>query len=196
LSYKISESSWLQKTGSPLAKLVLIALSEFANDKGFCWPSVRTLAIRCEVSERTIQRELRKLEANGQLKTKISTGRTSNRYTITPTISQGSNGQPLPIDGDTLTISRGKPRPLVTSTLTNSHPIRSGNQSLEPVKEGEAAPKLSESQKIRLEEEAKRLRRRIAEIRKMDFKGNDEISELRSAKHRVAKIDAAIHIPL
>jgi hypothetical protein len=40
------------------------ALSSHANAAGECWPSVRTLAHECRLSERSVQRALRELEAS------------------------------------------------------------------------------------------------------------------------------------
>lgn len=54
-----------QRTGSPGAKLVLIALANYANDRGQCWPSQATLAMWTEQSERTIRTHLATLESMG-----------------------------------------------------------------------------------------------------------------------------------
>lgn len=42
----------------PVPKLVLLVLADNANDKGFCWPSIRNIARRASVSERTVQRTI------------------------------------------------------------------------------------------------------------------------------------------
>lgn len=54
-----------QRTGSPGAKLVLIALANYANDSGQCWPSQATLAMWTEQSDRTIRTHLATLESMG-----------------------------------------------------------------------------------------------------------------------------------
>lgn len=54
-----------QRTGSPGAKLVLIALANYANDRQECWPSQATLAQWTEQSDRTIRTHLAALEAMG-----------------------------------------------------------------------------------------------------------------------------------
>lgn len=54
-----------QRTGSPGAKLVLIALANYANDLGQCWPSQATLAMWTEQSDRTIRTHLATLESMG-----------------------------------------------------------------------------------------------------------------------------------
>ena len=69
-------------TGTDL--LVLIALADFADENGCCWPSVIRLAHRARVSERTARRCLRTLESIGQIVTDISgNGRSSSRYRLT-----------------------------------------------------------------------------------------------------------------
>jgi hypothetical protein len=51
----------------PTLKLVLMALSDAADDGGDCWPSVGTLAAKCCTSQRTIQRVLKDFEVRGLL---------------------------------------------------------------------------------------------------------------------------------
>lgn len=66
----------------PSAKAVLISLADQANDEGYCWPSVGTIATRTCLSERTVRRALRELEDNGLLRSSERSG-TSNLYVIT-----------------------------------------------------------------------------------------------------------------
>lgn len=66
-------------------RLVMLALADFANDEGVCWPSLSAIAEKsCYESERGVQIVIRQLEAEGWLK--ISTGggrRGCNEYQIT-----------------------------------------------------------------------------------------------------------------
>lgn len=64
--------------------LVLLALANFANDEGVCWPSMAELGSRARMSERSARRYIRRLEEKGLLEcpsTKGGKGR-SNRYRL------------------------------------------------------------------------------------------------------------------
>jgi hypothetical protein len=65
---------------------VLYALSHFADDTGFCFPSIRTLADMCNVDERTVQRITRKLVAEDymsvELRFRPNGSPTSNGYRL------------------------------------------------------------------------------------------------------------------
>jgi hypothetical protein len=65
-------------------RLVLLALADCANDEGReCWPSVATLARKCRVDERTVQRVIRRLAEGGHLLILPSSGgRAANRYSV------------------------------------------------------------------------------------------------------------------
>ncbi len=52
-----------QDPESASAKLVLLALANHADDLGTCWPSQKTLAKLCSLSDRTVREMLAKLEA-------------------------------------------------------------------------------------------------------------------------------------
>lgn len=71
----------------PAPKLVLMSLADNADEEGYCWPRVKSVAKRCNVSERTVQRTLRVFEASDLLKVtrrfRPESGRqTSNGYQL------------------------------------------------------------------------------------------------------------------
>ena len=68
-------------------KLLLLALADFADDKGICWPSQETLALKCGVTDRTVRSRLKELEAQNFLirqprYSKDRRGRTSDRIVL------------------------------------------------------------------------------------------------------------------
>jgi hypothetical protein len=50
---------------SATEKVVLLALADYANESGVCWPSIALLVKRAHVGERTVQRSLQFLEDKG-----------------------------------------------------------------------------------------------------------------------------------
>ena len=65
--------------------LVMLALADFADDRGRCWPSIATIAKRARMTARSAQRILRKLESEGAVKISTGTGRAGcNEYVLTP----------------------------------------------------------------------------------------------------------------
>lgn len=61
--------------------LVLLALADFSDDTGWCWPSIETLARKARCSIRGVQGILSRLKATGQLEINYGTGRGNvNRY--------------------------------------------------------------------------------------------------------------------
>ena len=54
-----------QRVGSPTGKVLLICLANYANERGECWPSQRTIAHEAELSRRTAITWLYRLEKDG-----------------------------------------------------------------------------------------------------------------------------------
>ena len=70
----------------PTPKLVLMALADIADDHGLCWPSVKALARKCSISERSVQRILQVLQSRELLSIapqfRKDGSRTSSRYRL------------------------------------------------------------------------------------------------------------------
>ncbi|TDF41924.1 helix-turn-helix domain-containing protein [Alteromonadaceae bacterium M269] len=85
MSIKMMLAAFEAETGSPTTKLVLLKLADNANDQGECWPSHEYIARLCEMSVKTSQRHINKLETLGFVtKTfrRSKTGNKSNFYKL------------------------------------------------------------------------------------------------------------------
>lgn len=82
MSVSLMAEAW--RTSIPATeKMVLLCLCDFANDRGECWPSVDTLAGKCSLSDRTVQKAIKQLKAWGIIKTTDVPGR-SHMFTVNP----------------------------------------------------------------------------------------------------------------
>ena len=70
----------------PGPKIVLLALADIADVEGICWPGHRSLAAKCSVTVRTVQRTIAALQSQGQLliepRYRQDGSRSSNRYRL------------------------------------------------------------------------------------------------------------------
>ena len=82
MSIRIMTSVWERQGITPTQKLVLLALADWANDEGFCWPSINRLAVKSCLTSRCIQKTIRSLEDAGLIKREEVSGK-GNRYWIT-----------------------------------------------------------------------------------------------------------------
>lgn len=123
--------AWNQNL-APTPKLILMALADAADDHGTCWPSIPTVAAKCSVSDRTVQRGMQTLIASGLM---ISDQRyrkdgscSSNRYRLL--LERGDKLSP-PRDTDDTTPChgcQGSPDTGVTPRTT----IRTQKESPQP----------------------------------------------------------------
>ena len=68
MSIKVMSRVWEHSKQSGGAKLVLLALADFANDEGSCYPSIPTIARKANMCERNVQYIIRKLIKDGELR--------------------------------------------------------------------------------------------------------------------------------
>lgn len=79
-----------QKSG---ALVVLLAIADYANEGGIAWPAVSTLARKTRMSKRNVQRWLKALQADGELKMFRNKGRHgANLYKISLPLSERDTG--------------------------------------------------------------------------------------------------------
>lgn len=83
MSIKVMTHVWESSAALGNRRLVMLALADFANDDGWCWPSIPILANKTRVSERTVQRILRELEKAGEIQVVEGGGRgKSSHYRV------------------------------------------------------------------------------------------------------------------
>lgn len=67
MSVKISSQVWEWSNAEGSSRLVLLALADFCDDDGFCFPGIARVAKKCRINERTVQRCIKELEECGEL---------------------------------------------------------------------------------------------------------------------------------
>lgn len=67
MSVDISSWIWKHSPTKGSKRLLLLSLADNANDQGYCWPSIATIAKRCKMSKRYTQRLLKELEKEGHI---------------------------------------------------------------------------------------------------------------------------------
>lgn len=65
MSVRWLTAAWPVETGSTSRKAVLTVLADHADEDGYCWPKVRTIALLTELTERTVSRVIGELEEAG-----------------------------------------------------------------------------------------------------------------------------------
>lgn len=96
MSIRIMSQVWDNGPEDKAELVVMLALADFADDEGKCWPSVDAIGKKARMSERNARRILRKLEVDGYLKTIEGGGRHGcSQYRINPDkMSPGQNVPP------------------------------------------------------------------------------------------------------
>lgn len=69
LSNKLLSAVWALSLGNSTDKFVLVALADYANDQGRCFPGIDALVKRTELSKRAVYLSLNRLKATPYLKT-------------------------------------------------------------------------------------------------------------------------------
>lgn len=81
LGFQYVASVMAAKVGSSREKLVLLGLAGYAsNEDGQCWPSIRSLSAKAELSERAVQQSLKRLAEMGLITLMGSLGRRLSFY--------------------------------------------------------------------------------------------------------------------
>lgn len=119
----------------PTDKLVLLALADCANDDGHCWPSIATIARKSGVSERSVQRAIRKAEEAKLIHRQEVIGkgckyRIDPRHGVTPDrVSPPTPSHPTP---DTVS---PKPSRTIKNPVGSSEPTTPNGVSVQQLQE-------------------------------------------------------------
>jgi|GEM_PF-5671190 len=82
MSIKLIHNVWEDtRTTDHTELLVMLALADFSNDEGRCYPSMRTIARKARIEDRSVRRIIGRLIQTGRLK-KVEQGGTFNGKTI------------------------------------------------------------------------------------------------------------------
>lgn len=84
MSIKLMSSVWEIETLSATHKLVMLALADWANDDGLCWPSINRLSIKTSLTERGVQKAIRALEDMGLVRRDEVIGKGNKYWLMTP----------------------------------------------------------------------------------------------------------------
>lgn len=138
---------WKQSSSSGTDRLVLLAIADAADDDGTnAWPSVATIAAKCKVSPRTVQRSLGTLVELGELAVEKQAGgspstpadKRPNRYAVLLTGVTGCRA--VPDSGVTPREPRGDKRRGSGVTAVSPNPSL---DTSEPVLPPQAPPSTS-----------------------------------------------------
>ena len=103
MSIKIMSMVWSNGPEKQADRFVLLALSDYANDAGECWPAVKSIGEKVCMTERGVQKVIRRLEAEGWLEIDTGNGRNGcNQYTIkTPNTVHPEQGSGVNVGAET-----------------------------------------------------------------------------------------------
>lgn len=85
MSIKLMTAAWDRQDLSSTQKLVLLALADWANDEGLCWPSIDRVALKASLTSRGVQKTIRALEEMQFLRKEEIKGRGNKYWVSLPT---------------------------------------------------------------------------------------------------------------
>jgi len=111
MSIKIMSMIWDDGPAKQSERFVLLALADYANDQGECWPSIAGIARKTCLTERGVQKILRRLSDDGWLLIEVGTGRKNcNIYTVkTPNDVHPEQSSPPNLSAETPNLSAETP---------------------------------------------------------------------------------------
>ena len=133
MSISIMSRYWRDAPYEGTQLLLLLALADFANDSGYCFPTQKTLAEKCRCTERHVRSLMKNLVADGVVRVIENGG--NNRYQLLP-VGHLSTGTPVPPEnisaGTTVPTDRNPSSGSTGNPLPNNHQEPSITTNREP----------------------------------------------------------------
>ena len=146
MSIKIMSAIWEHSEAKGTELLLLLAIADYANDKGMAWPSITTLARKCRMSRRYTMSLLQKLEAKGAIEIQRRVGiRGNNRYRVISPTGEPQVTSELDVTSEPQITSTGEPQ--FTSLVNPSSPDPSVTIIKPSVAKAKSVPLASPSKK-------------------------------------------------
>ena len=190
MSNKVQGWAWdVPVTGG--LKLVLVALADHADDWGNCWPGTRGLAVKCGVTERTVERHVAELAEAGWIKItpryRPDGSRTSNLFYLNIARSSSPSEDLTPGGGEDLTPlsdkNRGTGTPIEPSVLEPSEEEESSSIS-PPFSESTARPSRIAKRATVVDEEFRgAMRSRFTGLSDIDERIDEALGHQAAAKY-------------
>lgn len=131
MSIKAMSWVWDNSPYDGVGLLVHLALADFADDNGYCWPSQKRIADKCKSSERHVRRIIAQMIDDGQLYIVVKSNgvTTNNKYQLVfnnmdrtprPVYKVGQDIQNKPI-GHFSPVGTGHLSPANHHITTNNH---------------------------------------------------------------------------
>lgn len=127
MSTKIMALCWPIQI-NPTAKSVLISLADNANDEGYCWPSIKTIAERTCLSSRSVIRAIEALEEVGLLVADRSNGRHSKYWIKPKPVTDSHRCQSVTSDRESPNQCHSVTAPVTESHTNHKEPSRTVNK--------------------------------------------------------------------
>jgi hypothetical protein len=122
-------------------KMVLLALCDWANEQGECYPSVPTLAVKCSMGERTVQGHLADMEELGIIRRVMRTGRStfyfinSAAFPMSPAESAPpQNPHPTPAKPAGVPPQNPHPTPAAAAPISTTEPSGKPSRKSSPAR--------------------------------------------------------------
>src|SRR5574343_1782384 len=102
MSIDIMNWVWKHSPTKGSERLVLLSLADNANDAAVCWPSLNTIAERCNLDRRYVIEILKKLEKEGHIMRQPGYKGKTSVYTILTVVRPASLPEPEVVNPETL----------------------------------------------------------------------------------------------